>query len=471
MPPKPTERPELSANLEVMGSRLDSVEFSVADLKKEQSLMHQSLLQEIQRLATKLSSSSVSSSSQGDGSPSLPPTAERASEQHTRVAPFDAVRESYDEFCLSVKKVELPGFTSVDPVGWISRAKTYFEVHNTSDEMKIKLARLCMEGSTIHWFNLVRESEEHLSWDSFKRVFILHFTGSIYDNPYEELKMIHQTGSVTEYIEHFELVSSQISKLTESQYIGMFMGGMRSEIRQRVHTLRPTSRWTVMQVARDVEMELGGPVVPGFSVSGVGRSVWPPSIFSPISKGSASSVSIGPLSSSRSFQTSSAASSLPTSQVLRPTSSVQSMTSPPLAASVQRRDTIDRKGVPDRSHGVSHISHQEYLDRRSKGLCFKCGDRFTPLHQCPSKSLRLLLLGDDNPGSDSSELEAIVGDDGDEATVMDCSTISLMGVVKFEHPNSNTFRIRGIVGEKVTLNGLQTKGEQDKMVQRDCCKT
>lgn len=73
------------------------------------------------------------------------------------------MRESYDEYRLSVKKVELPGFTGTDPVGWISRAETYFEVHNTSDELKIKLARLCMEGHTIHWFNLILDSEELLT--------------------------------------------------------------------------------------------------------------------------------------------------------------------------------------------------------------------------------------------------------------------------------------------------------------------
>lgn len=46
--------------------------------------------------------------------------------------------------------------------------KTYFEVHNTLDELKIKLARLCMKGHTIHRFNLVRKSEEDLTWVKFK---------------------------------------------------------------------------------------------------------------------------------------------------------------------------------------------------------------------------------------------------------------------------------------------------------------
>jgi len=36
--------------------------------------------------------------------------------------------EALDEFQQSIKKVELPSFTSKDPADWISRAKIYFQV-------------------------------------------------------------------------------------------------------------------------------------------------------------------------------------------------------------------------------------------------------------------------------------------------------------------------------------------------------
>jgi uncharacterized coiled-coil protein SlyX len=52
---------------------------------------------------------------------------------------------------LAGKKVKLPLFDGDDPVGWITRAEIYFDVQNTVDDMRVKLARLSMEGSTIHW--------------------------------------------------------------------------------------------------------------------------------------------------------------------------------------------------------------------------------------------------------------------------------------------------------------------------------
>ena len=54
------------------------------------------------------------------------------------------------EFRMAVKKVELPSFDGGDPVGWITRAETYFEIHGSSEDVKIRLAKICMGGATIH---------------------------------------------------------------------------------------------------------------------------------------------------------------------------------------------------------------------------------------------------------------------------------------------------------------------------------
>lgn len=57
---------------------------------------------------------------------------------------------SQSESRLAGKKVKLPLFEGDDPVAWITRAEIYFDVQNTSDDMRVKLARLSMEGATIH---------------------------------------------------------------------------------------------------------------------------------------------------------------------------------------------------------------------------------------------------------------------------------------------------------------------------------
>lgn len=40
------------------------------------------------------------------------------------------------------------------------------------------------------------------------------------------------------------------------------------------------------------------------------------------------------------------------------------------------------------------ISHQEYTHRRDKGLCFRYGEPYNPMHRCSQKS-RVTLLAED----------------------------------------------------------------------------
>jgi len=90
---------------------------------------------------------------------------------------FSTGESSQGESRLSGKKVKLPLFEGDDPVAWITRAEIYFDVQNTTDDMKVKLARLSMEGSTIHWFNLLMETEDDPSWEKLKKGLIAHYGG------------------------------------------------------------------------------------------------------------------------------------------------------------------------------------------------------------------------------------------------------------------------------------------------------
>jgi len=70
---------------------------------------------------------------------------------------------------MAVKEVELPLFDGCDPVGRITRAETYFEVQWKSEEVKIRLAKLSMEGTAIHYCNLLHETEDTLTWGKLKQ--------------------------------------------------------------------------------------------------------------------------------------------------------------------------------------------------------------------------------------------------------------------------------------------------------------
>lgn len=47
------------------------------------------------------------------------------------------------------------------------------------------------------------------------------------------------------------------------------------------------------------------------------------------------------------------------------------------------------------TRGVRHLSYWELMHSKAQGLCFRCGERYHPLHQCTSCSLRLLVFNDE----------------------------------------------------------------------------
>ena len=67
--------------------------------------------------------------------------------------------------------------------------------------------------------------------------------------------MLWQVGSVDEFVE-FKLLASQVSGIIDEQYMGLFMGGLKEEIRLEVQTLEPPTQYKAVLMARNVERKL-----------------------------------------------------------------------------------------------------------------------------------------------------------------------------------------------------------------------
>lgn len=107
---------------------------------------------------------------------------------------------------MAVYKVELPLIDGMDPVGWITRVETYFKVQITLDDVEVKLAKLSMDGATIHLFNLLKETKEHLTWTRLKQA--LRVYGDChYNNMIEDLFYLCQMGTIEEYIADIVFIS------------------------------------------------------------------------------------------------------------------------------------------------------------------------------------------------------------------------------------------------------------------------
>ncbi|GAU14480.1 hypothetical protein TSUD_250200 [Trifolium subterraneum] len=346
---------------------------------------------------------------------------------------------SQTESRLAGKKVKLPLFDGEDPGAWITRAEIYFDVQNTSDEMRVKLSQLSIEGSTIHWFNLLMETEDELSWEKLKRALIARRR---LENPFEELSTLKQQGTVEEFVESFELLSSQVGRLPEEQYLGYFMSGLKPQIRRRVRTLNPRNCMDMMRIAKDVEGELRNDddeenkdrqkaKKAGFER--LGLKDWAGSHrnrygsqFRDFTRqstmgGSSPNSKTGTVgSNSKSNASNSNSSAL-------------------MNSTARKNDGGQRSG---NWKGIRSFHNEEMEERRIKGLCFKCGGKYHPtLHKCPERSLPVLILGEGETMNEEGEIVNLeeLSEDSDEEEEVECKVLGVLGSMGESH----TMKVEG----------------------------
>ena len=76
-----------------------------------------------------------------------------------------------------------------------------------------------------------------------------------------QLTSLQQESQVEDFIEDFECLISQVSCLSDEQFVGYFIHGLKEGIRgcvQYLITLGPVSRHHLMNVAKEVEREIDG---------------------------------------------------------------------------------------------------------------------------------------------------------------------------------------------------------------------
>ncbi|MCI06538.1 RNA-directed DNA polymerase (Reverse transcriptase), partial [Trifolium medium] len=251
-----------------------------------------------------------------------------------------------------------------------------------------------MEGSTIHFFNSLIGEEENLTWDRLKEALLERYGCHGEGGVYEQLTELKQDGSVEDYITEFEYLTAQIPRLPEKQFLGYFLHGLKAEIRGKVRSLAAMgemSRTKVLQVTRAVEKEVrgggsgyyrgpkqgNGSSRPNSHGSGRGGFDW---VFVKNKEGGS-------------------------------TGGVRSGSNGPNNGKQAQHEK--KRGGP-RDRGFTHLPYQELMDRKQKGLCFKCGGPYHPMHQCPNKQLRVLIMEDEEDESEAGIMAVEVDETNEE---------------------------------------------------------
>lgn len=114
-----------------------------------------------------------------------------------------------------VKKAELPMFDREDPTGWIVCVEVHFQVQEMHPDVKVSLAQLCMDGSTIHFFKSLLNEHNVLTWEQLKAELLERYGGIGDGDIFEQLAAIQQEGSINEYITKFECLTAQVPRFPD----------------------------------------------------------------------------------------------------------------------------------------------------------------------------------------------------------------------------------------------------------------
>lgn len=186
--------------------------------------------------------------------------------------------------------------------------------------------------------------------------------------------------------------------------MGYFVEGLRQDIRSRVRTHKPKDKYLAMHLARDVEAELPalkegdeddtsrkGKGMGWVFKNGLGSKNWATN-----DKSQAQSQTLPYGSSSGSIRSEGQNRSHTTlhdfasqgSFLQGSTALTKELDSPTIGSKEHRR------GSSEKNRGVHHLTYAELLDRKAKGFCFRCSEKFHSLHQCTDWQLRLVILDD-----------------------------------------------------------------------------
>ena len=124
----------------------------------------------------------------------------------------------------------MPRFDDGDPQGWIFKIQQYFDFHNASEELRLKVAPLYFDGKALAWYQWLQKNTKIQSWSSFLESLQVRFGPSKLEDYQGQLTKLMQTGSVMAYREAFESLSNKVDGLSESFLVSCFIFGLKPYI-------------------------------------------------------------------------------------------------------------------------------------------------------------------------------------------------------------------------------------------------
>ncbi|XP_010412881.1 PREDICTED: uncharacterized protein LOC104699246 [Camelina sativa] len=300
----------------------------------------------------------------------------------------------------------MPIFDGAGIYGWVARVERFFRIGGYNDEEKLALVSVSLSGEALSWYNWVVNTRQFGSWVQFKSSLMLRFGNLKIRGPSQSLFCIKQKGSLADYIQRFEDLSSQVSGLDEQKLEGIFLNGLTQEMQELVHMQKPRNLDEMVAEARAIE-------------SSIMRRVVKKELML------ANKENLGSDHKGNSVYNTN-------------TWKMKTVTTDPVINNEKQVGRVEQR--PRR-----HNTNAELDEKRKKGICFKCDDPWSRDYKCPNKELRVLTT------LNGYEVE-VLDENYEEIyteTIGECMTLSFSSFRGMSGPS--TTKLRGSVGKDAVV--------------------
>nr|GEV60684.1 hypothetical protein [Tanacetum cinerariifolium] len=280
------------------------------------------------------------------------------------------------------KKLKMPIFDGEDAYGWIYRMERFFKIQGVEALEELQVAELCLEGEALSWYCWSEGRSPFRSWEGLKRRLLNRFQQTQQGNLFEQFLTITQDGTARAYVALFEKLAGQLVGVSKQVLEATFIEGLKPDLQASVRVMHPEGLNHAMILAVTIEENKG---------------------FDNGARGGGSYRSGGTTSNFSGYKNNT-------------TSSTRTLLS---------------------------TASTELADKRSKGLCFKCDQKFGPGHICASRSLQVLLVDEEEEYEEEDGEELKMATDHAHLDMVEVTLNSVMGFT----PN-RTMKLRGKIGDR-----------------------
>ena len=295
-------------------------------------------------------------------------------------------------------KLDFPKFNGDNIEGWLCRVEHFFAIDSTPEHLKVRYAIVHLEDIALLWHQSFVQSRggsiEGMSWMDYKSFISARFGEILGQDAMGSLATLKQTGSLKDFCKEFDIALTKVV-ICDEYAVSLFLRAVKPEIGYPLRLLRPKNLPEAYLLARIQE----------------------------------EAVSVGQSSNYRHNKPTYSYNTTKTTD-----SGLKAITNGSVSSSVLPTPALKPKPLASR-----RLSPKEIEEKRMKGECFGCSEKYSPTHVCKNKQIFSIEIVNDEQEIEEPELIGIP-----DLTQPKISLNAIMGV-----PSFSTMRVRGAIGTKV----------------------